>query len=301
MENNFIKIYSNFLKNKLCPQKKIKVVFDCSNGTTGKILKNLQTEKLKAFFINVKPDGNFPEHGPNPWVKGATDQLKKEVLRQKADLGVIFDADGDRALFIDNNGRLADPDAIANLLIWRLKPKKIIVNEITSLLIRANKKYKIIKSQNGSYFIKKALRKTRADFGCERSGHYYFKEFFNLDSGILSAIEVVNAISKLPYKFSDYLNLIPQYYHSGDINIKYQTLSAKYHILLKKIKRIYKKQARNISHIDGLRMDFNPPAGGWWFNLQTSNTEPLIRLNIEAEDQKILEKKKKELIKLLKN
>ncbi len=301
MNKNFIKIYANFLKKFLSPVKPLKVVLDCSNGTTGLILKNLfKLLNFKTFkLINSTPDGNFPAHGPNPWVEGAMNQLKKEVLRQKADLGIIFDADGDRALFIDNKGRLADPDAIANLLIWHLKPKKIVVNETTSLLIRANKKYKTIKSQNGSYFIKKTIKRTHADFGCERSGHYYFKEFFNLDSGILSAIEIINAVSKLPYKFSDYLNLLPQYYRSREINIRMNNESGikNYEFLLNKIENKYKKSAAKISRLDGLTMEFS----GWWFNIQPSNTEPLIRLNIEAENQKILKERQKELINLLKN
>ena len=307
MENNFIKIYSNFLKNKLCPQKKIKVVFDCSNGTTGKILKNLQTEKLKAFFINVKPDGNFPEHGPNPWVKGATDQLKKEVLRQKADLGVIFDADGDRVFFIDNLGRPVEPDIIARLLIWHLNPRKAVYDIRCGWLVKKliTDNLQLTTSRVGHFYIKKLMRKIGADLGVEKSGHYYFKinnlnKSIYYDSGILAAIEIVNAVSKLPYSLANFTDLLPQYYRSGEINIKIKKLKN----LLEKIEEKYKNQAIKISYLDGLMMEFNPSASSgqdWWFNLRSSNTEPLIRLNIEAENQKILEKKKKELIKLLKN
>ena len=107
MNEKYLNLYTSFLKKFLRPAKPLKIVFDCSNGTTGLILKNLfKLLNFKTFkLINSIPDGNFPGHGPNPWAKGAMEQLKKEVEQQKAALGVIFDADGDRVFFIDNLGR----------------------------------------------------------------------------------------------------------------------------------------------------------------------------------------------------
>ncbi len=299
----------------------LKVVFDCSNGTSGPIVRGLTTnnQRLTTFIINQIPDGNFPAHSPNPLEKNAAKQLQKAVLKNRADLGVVFDEDGDRAVFVDDKGRIADPDAVASLLIWSLKPKKVVVNETTSLLIRKEKPgmgYKLIKSENGSYFIKKAIKKHNADFGCERSGHYYFKKFFNADSGILSAIEVINAVSNLPYKFSEFLDLSPKYYRSEDININFQfprqrrgspqAAISNFQRLLKIIEGKYKKTAVNISHIDGLRMDFKNGIAsrsfdkGWWFNFQLSNTEQIARLNIEAENKETLVKEKEKLLSLLK-
>lgn len=320
-------LYANFLKKFLKPQKPLKVIFDCSNGTTGIILeklfqlnvedKKIKGDKLKTNslinykLINEKPNGNFPAHGPDPIKPNALKQVQKEIKRQKADLGIIFDADGDRAFFIDDKGNLVDPDAIAYLLIWQLNSKKVIVTETTSWLVRrrvlsakyyeGGKKYQVIKSQNGHSFIKKAMRKYKADFGCERSGHYYFsfpsfgKEVV-YDSGILAAIQVINAVSKLPYKFSDFSDLLPQYFRTGDVNIKIQNPKLKTQELFNKIKKDYKKQAINISRIDGLRMEFNPPTGGWWFNVQPSNTEPIFRLNIEAFNKQTLAKEKKKVL-----
>ena len=183
MNYEFINIYSDFLKKNLNPQKKLKVIFDCSNGTAGPILKQLtiNNEQLTTYFINDKPDGNFPAHGPNPLKSGALKQLQNKVKKYKADLGIIFDADGDRVFFIDNLGRFINPDAIAKLLIWNLKPKKIIIDIRTGWLIKKIKnqksKIKIIKSRVGHYFIKKLMRKIDADFSAEYSGHYYFKNF----------------------------------------------------------------------------------------------------------------------------
>lgn len=324
-------------------QKKLKVVFDCSNGTTGIILEKLFKANL---LINQFQDGNFPAHGPDPLKPGAMSQLQKEVKKQKADLGVIFDADGDRAFFVDEKGRVVDPDIVASLLIWELKSKKVVVNETTSNIIREsrimNNELRIIKSQNGGYFIKNAMIKNNADFGCERSGHYYFKiihstlvaetsftkgqagsgnrnKCFFMDSGILAAIYVINAISKLPYGLLDFADLSQKYYRSGNINIKIDKneLQITNYELFKKISDKLEKyflshnsrfKILNSSRIDGLRMDFEESGlpdrslgGGWWFNIQLSNTEPLMRLNIEASSKQTLANQKKMLLKLLRN
>ncbi|MEK9154576.1 MAG: hypothetical protein AAB596_00680 [Patescibacteria group bacterium] len=317
---NHLEIYTNFLKKFLNPHKKLKAVFDCSNGTTGPILKQLTSKNLRltTYFINNEPNGNFPAHGPDPLKKNAMSDLRLAILHHKADLGIIFDADGDRMFLMDDCGRFINPDVTAKLLIWRLKSKKIIVDVSTGWLIRRgitnnesginNKKINpiihnskfIIQSRVGHYFIKNLMRKKNIDFAAERSGHYYFshqnpgEEKLYFDSGILAAVHIINAVSKLPYKLPAFNDLLPQYYRSGEINIKGNAGS-----LIKKIEEQYKNQALKISHIDGLTMEFNSPAGEWWFNLRPSNTEPLIRINIETTSKALLEKKKKELIGLL--
>ncbi len=312
MNEKYLNLYTSFLKKFLRPAKPLKIVFDCSNGTTGLILKNLfKLLNFKTFkLINSIPDGNFPGHGPNPWAGGAMNQLKKEVLCQKADLGIIFDADGDRVFFINNLGRAVEPDIIARLLIRQSQPKKVVYDIRTGWLVKNLESrisnLKIIKSRVGHYFIKKLMRETGADLGVEKSGHYYFKKFFYCDAGILTAIKIINAVSRLPYSLADFSDLLPQYYRSVEINVRADLRGPNVDLRekLKKIENYFKNQTASrlkISYLDGLTMEFNPPTGGWWFNLRSSNTEPLIRLNIEAEDQKILEKKKKELIKLLKN
>lgn len=314
MKNKFIKIYAEFLKKFLKPAKPLKVVFDCSNGTAGLILNYLKTKKLKTVFINDKPNGNFLVHGPNPWARGAMNHLKKEVLRQKADLGIIFDADGDRVFFIDNLGRSIEPDAIARLLIWQIQPKKIVYDVRTGWLVRkiATQNSQLTTSRAGHFYIKKLMQKIKADLGVEKSGHYYYKKFFYCDAGILTAIEIINAVSKLPYSLADFANLLPQYFRSGEINIKmnYELRSKNYEFLFKKIKDFYKlkpktQNLKTINYLDGLTMEFSDdpasrsPGGSWWFNLRPSNTEPLIRLNIESESQKILQKEKNNLIRII--
>lgn len=311
--NQYQKEYASFLDNFLALQKPLKVIFDCSNGTTGEILKHLsanwRAKTLKTILINQNPNGKFPAHGPNPLIKGAMGQIQKEVKKQKADLGVIFDADGDRAFFIDDKGRVIDPDIIASFLIWNLKPQKVVVNETTGSIIRGQNNlsdYRIIKSQNGGYFIKNLMIKNDADFGCERSGHYYFKlsngeNYFYMDSGIISAIKVINAVSQLPYRLSDFADLSPTFFRSKEFNVRINAdIDGDLSGLFKKIENKFKDKTAIISHIDGLRMDFNKP-DKWWFNIQLSNTEPLIRLNMEALNKQTLAKQAKMLLGLLKN
>jgi len=313
-----IKTYVDFLKRSIQIERPLKVVFDCSNGTTGLIIKRLFTHNslLTTHYLNIVPDGNFPAHGPDPLKKSAIGNLRSAVLKHNADLGIIFDADGDRVFFIDNKGRFIDPDVIARLLIWQLKPKKIIIDVRTGWLIRklTTHNSQLITSKVGHYFIKKLMRKIGADFGVERSGHYYFKIYnpsiFYTDSGILAAIEVINAVSKLPYGLADFVDLSPQYYRSGEINIKASGFN------LATVEKHYKKTAKRISRLDGLTMEFNPPplkgcngkcfkgkllskGGGWWFNIRPSNTEPLIRLNIEAASPETLKKEKNKLTKII--
>jgi phosphomannomutase len=285
--NKFIKTYIGFLKKFLRPQKSLRVVFDSSNGTTGPILKRLMTNnpQLTTYLINDKPNGNFPGHGPNPMLKGATKQLQVAVKQNKADLGIIFDADGDRVFVCDDQGRLVHPDIIAYLLVYYLKPKKMVINTPTGWLVRSLKRQgvKIYETPVGYFYVTRAMRKTGATFAAEHSAHYFFKNFFYRDAGILTAISVINAASKLPYCLSDFVDLVPQSYRSWEINFIVKNKER----LLKIIEGKYKKEAKKISRLDGLKMDFDK----WWLSIRPSQNEPLLRLNIEAETEEVLRRK----------
>ncbi len=318
---NCVKIYADFLGKFLKPQKRLSVIFDCSNGTSGLVLKKIFSnhQLLITNYLNNKPDGSFPAHSPNPLEKGSLDDLRSAVKKHKADFGVIFDADADRVFFVDNFGRFVNPDVIARLLIWHLNPRKAIIDIRSGWLVKkiqnskiknqkyhhlwrdpvrmlGESKFKIYKSRVGHYYIKKLMRKIDADFAAEYSGHYYFasRSFgegkFYFDSGILTAIETINAVSKLPYKFSDFIDLLPQYYRSGELNFRIANKEK----LIEMIEKKYKAGAK-ISKLDGLTMEFPD----WWFNLRPSNTEPLVRLNIEAQSKKLLNQKIKEFKKFL--
>lgn len=289
-QNQFLEVYSKFLQKFLDPRQPLKIVFDCSNGAAGLILKKFTTNnsKLKIYFINENPDGRFPGHGPDPLKKEkwkAFRDLRFAVRKYKADLGAVFDADADRVFFVDNLTRPVEPDIAARLLIWRLRPQKIVIDVRAGWLLRkfriSNFEFRFFESKVGHSFIERKMVAEQADFGAEHSGHYYFKKFFYLDSGILAAIEVINAVSRLPYKFSDFVDLLPPYYRR-EIDFPLNQLR-------------YKTQAGLLKKLGRLRMEFPD----WWFNLHFSETEPLLRLDVEAVEKFQLQKQILKLKKIL--
>ena len=173
---NYFKVYGNFLKDFSKLQKPIKVVFDCSNGSAGRILKNfLPHPNLKTILINDLPDGHFPAHDPNPLARGAVKQLSATVIKEKADLGVIFDEDGDRVIFIDNLGRLFPSYLAARILFLETGGPVVFDSLISQSLKISGFLYENANiSKVGSIFMKKKIFDKKARFGAEYSGHYYF-------------------------------------------------------------------------------------------------------------------------------
>jgi phosphomannomutase len=144
----------------------------------------------------------------------------------------------------------------------------------------------------GSYFIKQLMKEKKADFGAEASGHYYFKfGSGRWDSGIRAAIEMINQLSNLKGGFSDWAEKLPKYYRSGELNFEVEDKAG----ILKAVEKHYAKEAKSVSHLDGIKMEFE----NWWFNLRPSNTEDLVRLNLEAKDKKVFEKELANFKKLL--
>jgi len=293
---HYVLEYVNFLRGFLCDDvDMINAVFDCSNGAAGPIIERLFPDSI---IVNGKPDGNFPNHAPDPLHAGSLDMLMRKVVSERADIGIIFDADGDRAFFVDDQGRAVDPDVITYLLLWSLKPNKFISDIKTGWLIKRQPfSAKRIESRTGHYFIKQAMRARGAEFGHEESGHYYFKNFFHCDSGIMAAVEVLNALAKLPYQLSEFVDLLPVTYKSAEIN--FPVPFASHDSLLANIEAMYIKDATRCSKLDGIRFEFTEP--NWWFNVRFSNTEPLARLNMEAKDKDVYDAELKKLTELLKN
>lgn len=301
--NKYQNAYIFFLLKFIKPRRRLKVIVDCSNGAAGSIVhKIFKNSKFLNFkIINSTADGNFPAHGPDPLRGNAFKKASSFVLEQKADVGIVFDADGDRAFFIDNRGRKINPDVIAKLFVWYLKPKKIVVDARTGWLVTKSQatsyKPQVINSKVGRYFVEQLMKKNKADFGAEHSGHYYFKTFYYFDSGIFSAIQAINAVSKLPYSLADFVDLLPQYY-SKDVNFRLNS-KRDYSATIGKIENRYKKFAVKTSRLDGLKMEIKKPSGRFWFNIHFSNTEPVIRLTIEAQSSKILAVEARNLANLL--
>lgn len=298
----YIKIYADFLKKLIKPKQPLKAVFDCSNGTTGIVLKELLRAssvkcQVSGILINEKPDGRFPAHGPNPMAEGAMDQLSKEVKKKKADLGVIFDADGDRAFFVDDLGRPIYSGVAALFMSQSFKGPIIldlVIGYAGELISQSGQK--VIESRIGSYFIKKLMKEKKAKFGAESSGHFYFPvDGTYFDSGIMAVIYMINRASSIKRQassLSDWIDSLPEYYRSPELNFEVKDKTK----FLKIMEEKYSKQAKNISHLDGVKMEFE----NWWFNLRPSNTEDLLRLNLEAKNESVYQQKLSELETLLK-
>ncbi|MDD5547815.1 MAG: hypothetical protein PHN74_02905 [Candidatus Pacebacteria bacterium] len=276
-------LYISFLKKFLKLKRPVKVVFDCSNGTTGLVLKKLFP---RAIFINNKLNGNFPAHGPDPMAGGAMEQLQSAVKKHKADLGIIFDSDGDRVFFADDKGKTIDAEDAAFILAENYKQPFVISADYGYRM----KQYKTIISKVGRYFLKKKMIDKKASFGAERSGHYYFKDFNYSDSGIFAAIQMINFISGKNEKIPDYLNKLPKLYRFSK-NFKVSDKEK----IINRAEKFYKNKKIKVSSPDGLVVE----AKDFRFCLRPSNTENLVRLNAEALSKEALSRGIKELKQIL--
>lgn len=288
--------YANFLRKHIRVRASLRAAFDCSNGTAGLVMQKLgkrNTGKLEAVILNGRPDGNFPAHGPNPWAGGAIPALGRDVVKQKADCGAIFDADGDRVFFVDDKGRLVGPDHTAILMAQNFKGP-VILDVRQGFLVRewlTAHKRKIVDSRVGHFFIKKLMRKKKIPFAAELSGHYYFKDFFYCDSGIFAAIQFLNAVSRLPGKLSEWIDAQPKYWQSGEINFAVKSKME----MMEKIWKKYERQAKRKSRLDGIKMEFGAGESAYWFSIRASNTEDLLRLNLEAKEKSMFDVQLREL------
>lgn len=275
---NYVRFLNKFIKVK----GPLKVVFDSSNGSTGPVLRELfgknKNKQVKAIFINAKPDGNFPSHGPNPVAPKAKEQLQQTVIKNKADLGVIFDADGDRIFFIDNEGRAQDTDIIFILLSSLFRGPYLVDTALGAVPLRWLKPgLKINETRTGHYFLKKEMRRKKIEFAGEQSGHYYFKDFFFADSGIMTAIFAINQISKMKSQklsLSEWVDNLPYVYTGIGLDLKTSNPAT----LIDKVKKLYPASRFRILRQDGFSFYNNQV----WINIRASNTEPLVRIRLKG-------------------
>jgi len=264
----------------------LRVVIDCSNGMAGIFLHDLLAPAGGDFrFIFDEPDGRFPNHAPNPLEEKNLEALKKEVVRQDASLGICFDGDADRVMFIDETGRFVSPDLIIGLLgdyYFREHPQRLAGgSRVATYDVRSSRAVVEYLSglgaepricRVGHSYAKKLLRETKGILGGELAGHYYFRENYFCDSGMIAAMIVLEVLSKSGKRFSSLLSGIRKYFFSGEINFTVPNGGA----VLEKIREEY--TSGTLTDLDGIRIDFPD----WWFNLRVSNTEPLLRLVVEA-------------------
>lgn len=276
---------------------KLKVVVDCANGMGSQDFSLIQDElDIEVIPLYFEIDGTFPGHDPNPWKEGAVDKLKETVVKEQADLGIAFDGDADRIFFIDDTGEMLSSDFITALIaeeILKHAPGSTILYDLRSSWIvpetieRCSGIPKM--SRVGHSFIKEMMRKENGIFAGELSGHFYFRDNSYTDSGIIAALWVMNLLSAKGKKLSELVSHLKKYHASGEINSKVEDKQGK----IKELAEKYKDG--KVSFLDGVKVDFDD----WWFNVRASNTEALLRLNLEAKSQELMEKKRDEVLGII--
>jgi phosphomannomutase len=280
----------------------LRVVIDAANGMAGAMLPPI-LEKLtsvKATRCYFDPDGSFPNHEPNPLLPENREFIVQKTLAEGADLGVAFDGDADRCFFVDDTGEFVPGDfataLLAGLVLEKEPGAKIIYDVRASWAVpeeitRAGGVPLI--NRVGHAFIKHRMRKDDAAFGGEVSGHYYFREFSQADSGVVPFLLMLELISKRGQKLSEILAPFrSQYFITGELNTPVSDVALK----LQELKERYASEG-TVSHLDGISVD----ADGWHFNVRPSNTEPLLRLNLEARTQELMERKRDEVLELIRS
>ncbi len=261
----------------------LKIVIDAGNGMGGytapAVFERLNAEVVELYF---ELDGTFPNHEANPIEPANLVDLQKAVKKHKADIGLAFDGDADRCFLVDEKGALVNPSALTALIATRELAKNpsasIIYNLISSRAVREVVEENggtAIRSRVGHSYIKKLMAETNAVFGGEHSGHFYFRDFWRADSGMLAALHAIAALGDSKTTLSDLLKTFNRYHSSGEVNSTVKDVKA----AMDQIEKIYgKKDGVEVDYLDGLTISH----ADWWFNLRASNTEPLLRLNVEA-------------------
>jgi phosphomannomutase len=279
----------------------LKVVIDAANGMAGAmlppVLERLPVEAVRCFF---EPDGSFPNHEPNPLLPENREFIVRKTLDESADLGVAFDGDADRCFFVDDTGEFVPGDFVTALLAELVLAKepgaKIIYDVRASWAVpetieRAGGVPLV--NRVGHAYIKHRMRKDDAAFGGEVSGHYYFREFSQADSGVVPFLLMLELVSRKGQKLSEILaSFRERYFITGELNTPVADVALK----LQELKERYAAEA-TISHLDGISVD----GDGWHFNVRPSNTEPLLRLNLEARSRELMERKRDEVLSLIRS
>ncbi|WP_329104690.1 phosphomannomutase/phosphoglucomutase [Streptomyces sp. NBC_01439] len=279
----------------------LKVVVDAGNGMGGHtvptVFEGLPLDVVPMYF---ELDGTFPNHEANPLDPKNIVDLQARVLAEGADLGIAFDGDADRCFIVDERGVGVSPSAITALVAARELARNggtgtVIHNLITSWsvpeVVRENGGTPV-RTRVGHSFIKEEMAKTGAIFGGEHSAHYYFKDFWNADTGMLAALHVLAALGGQDGPLSELVASYDRYAGSGEINSTVADQAAR----LAAVKETYGNvEGVELDELDGLTVT----AEDWWFNVRASNTEPLLRLNVEARDEATLAKVRDEALALI--
>lgn len=289
--------------------KPFKIVVNPNFGVGGKALdKILEGSNVELIKLNYQPDGNFPKGRPDPLIPENREEISKMIVEHGADLGVAWDADADRCFFFTEKGEFIEgyfiTALLARIFLKRNNEQRIVHDTRLTWAIEDMVKSlggKSISTKAGHSFIKERMRKENAVFGGEMSAHYYFRDYFFCDCGMIPFVMMLEYLSGHNRKLSALMHDMfwDKYFVSGEINIEVANVPA----IIAKACQTYQTNATALDEQDGISLDFvdnQNLANNWRFSVRGSNTEPLIRLNVEAKSQKLMEEKRDELIKLIK-
>lgn len=295
IKNDYIDYFSSFAS---LGDKKFRVVIDFANA-----MGILEWEIFKKFPDNLEIitlfenfDGKFPNHEANPLKTETLKNLQEKVRENNADLGIAYDGDADRVGFIDENGEIIPMDLITALIAKMILEKNPGAKIFYDL--RSSKAVKEFIEENGGVAlecpvghanIKKIMRDESGAFAGELSGHYYFKESYMAEASTLAAIMLLNLMAETGGKISELVKNVKRYFHSGEINSEVTDKDE----VIKKLKEKYSDG--KISELDGVKIEYPD----WWFNVRPSNTEPVLRLNLEANTKEMMEEKRDEVLKII--
>ena len=296
------KDYFEFLLRFRQDYSGLKIAMDVSNGMAALYVKEIFGDAPSYIYDTM--DGRFPNHEPNPLIPANVADLKRLVVNTGADVGVIYDGDADRVMFVDENGRFVSPDLmIAVLGHWFLEEKGLkgtvlqdirsskAVGEYLAPMGAVMETWKV-----GRAFAARKLREIDGVYGGELAGHYYFRDFFYSDSGLLASILILNVIAKMKKSgvtLSGLISRIEKYRNSGEINFKLEDKRG----AMDAVRDYFMKEEKATAYMDfdGYRVEFPQ----WWFNIRPSNTEPYLRFICEASSQELLDEKVRKVKDLL--
>jgi len=272
----------------------LKLAVDCSDGMAGLVIRDVLGEG--PLYLNDIPDGRFPGHSPNPLDAASRAQASALVRERGLDAGVIFDGDADRVMFVDETGKFVQPDFLIPVIaraFLRREPGATVIHDIRTSrgaieALRADGA-KTVMGKVGHAFAKVLMRETGAVCGGELAGHYYFRDFFCCDSGELAALLVLAALAEAKRQgvtFSGLMAPICRYANSGEMNYRIVDKDGAIAAVLAALESFGAPQAR--SDMDGERVEY----ADWWVNIRKSNTEPYLRMIVEARDAALLAKRK---------
>jgi len=286
--------YIAFLKKYIPDFSNLKVAIDCSNGMAALLIKDLLGDAPTYIYDDL--DGTFPNHEANPLVMKNVQDLMSLVKKEKADIGIIFDGDADRVMFVDENSDFISPDLMIAVIAHYYLEEKGLKGKVLQDIRTSKAVGEYIKQFDcdmemwrvGRAFAAVKLREIDGIYGGELAGHYYFKDFFYSDSGLLACLIILDVVSKMKKKgisVSQLISKIRAYANSGEINFKINQKQEAMDALREHFNAQEKPTAS--FDFDGYRLEYKD----WWFNVRPSNTEPYLRFLAEGRPQEFLDKK----------